>query len=265
MAECEQVRDLLWDYADGTLDTAARQSLEEHLKNCPRCRAELEEIRALRAALHSLDESPPKNLHAEIMRAVANERAKRRKTARLVDLFARRPYATVAAAAALFIVIAGGSVWAFVARGAKTGDLMRALSSSVAAQESNLAQDAEGEDTGGSVEMAEEKDEIETQLVPNKNAGSGETASVLIPDIALDGAWRFIIVCQSPAAPKVLSDTTPAEADGYLLYTVSPDLRSAIESDLSGLGVVYSAYDTADGGAPIDETADAGLVIVPKE
>ena len=60
-------------FADGELDAAEARAVEAHLATCADCRAELAQIRALKAALHDLDfsEVAPDGLAAGIQQRVA--------------------------------------------------------------------------------------------------------------------------------------------------------------------------------------------------
>lgn len=53
---CEQIRELLSPFVDGALDSAEAEEVEDHLRDCPSCRAERDRLislhAALRAALH---------------------------------------------------------------------------------------------------------------------------------------------------------------------------------------------------------------------
>jgi anti-sigma factor RsiW len=50
---CRRYQPWLVDHADGVLDAAHRQPLEQHLACCPDCRADLEALRALPAVLQT--------------------------------------------------------------------------------------------------------------------------------------------------------------------------------------------------------------------
>src|SRR6516165_9868034 len=60
---CEQVQNLLGQFHDGELETAARLDVEIHLGNCRACAAELGAIAELAEAARTLSEpEPPANL-----------------------------------------------------------------------------------------------------------------------------------------------------------------------------------------------------------
>jgi hypothetical protein len=56
---CSGTRALASEYMDGRLGREERTRVEEHLAACPRCRAELESLRATVALLHGLPEVAP--------------------------------------------------------------------------------------------------------------------------------------------------------------------------------------------------------------
>lgn len=58
---CSLARSLLDDYADRELDDSTKSTLEEHLKVCPACQAEYDELISLTSALSGLarPEPPP--------------------------------------------------------------------------------------------------------------------------------------------------------------------------------------------------------------
>lgn len=53
MSECQQ-SEKVSTYHDGEMPADSRQEMERHLEQCPRCRAELEELRELSASLGAL-------------------------------------------------------------------------------------------------------------------------------------------------------------------------------------------------------------------
>ncbi len=73
--ECQKLRDRLPEYADGSLVGTARARLERHLDQCPRCAAELEDLRTVLRALRSVaPDEVPDNLLPRLRRAL-RERA----------------------------------------------------------------------------------------------------------------------------------------------------------------------------------------------
>ncbi len=66
-------------YADGELDEAGARAVETHLETCAECRASLNDIRTLKAAMKRIDwsEAAPAGLADHIRRRVAADRARR--------------------------------------------------------------------------------------------------------------------------------------------------------------------------------------------
>ncbi|MCD6532044.1 zf-HC2 domain-containing protein [bacterium] len=52
---CEEIKPYLAGYLDGELDQKTRQMVEEHIKECPQCAAELEEMRKIREVLGKME------------------------------------------------------------------------------------------------------------------------------------------------------------------------------------------------------------------
>ncbi|HZE12463.1 MAG TPA: zf-HC2 domain-containing protein, partial [Chthoniobacterales bacterium] len=88
---CDDLRPLLVAYHDSELDAAGVVQMEEHLRNCERCRAVLENVRALTQAVKPVYFSAPAELRENIVAAIAETepsakvvRAPRRSTAWLL-------------------------------------------------------------------------------------------------------------------------------------------------------------------------------------
>lgn len=96
------VRDLLPDLVNDRLDAPARQSVEAHVAGCADCRAELALLRDLRGSLRF---TPSLDLEA-INAAIPAYKAK-----------ARRSWVGWRAAAAITVLVAGGSSIALIGRG----------------------------------------------------------------------------------------------------------------------------------------------------
>ena len=69
---CEQISPILSAYLDGELSRAERESVEWHLKECERCRGELERVRLLTLQVEEIQ--PPLSLRQRIMARVEKEK-----------------------------------------------------------------------------------------------------------------------------------------------------------------------------------------------
>lgn len=71
MISCSQAVRQLWEFLDGSVDTADHQAIEEHLRFCRRCCGELEFAEELRRFLrsHAAAEIPP-DVHARLLATV---------------------------------------------------------------------------------------------------------------------------------------------------------------------------------------------------
>jgi anti-sigma factor RsiW len=111
-------------------DTAGEQELDQHLSSCAQCRAEIAELRVLRARLRELGGRPaPANLAGRTMSALRLDQFRRRRRVplRRTALYLRRAVAAGVAAAA----IAGAG--AYLARSRPGGGSSQtAVSASVA-------------------------------------------------------------------------------------------------------------------------------------
>lgn len=70
--ECERLRERLPEYAEGKLTGRARARMERHLAECPRCAAELADLRAVLDAVRAVSpEEAPAELVSRVREAVA--------------------------------------------------------------------------------------------------------------------------------------------------------------------------------------------------
>jgi anti-sigma-K factor RskA len=72
----DNLKGLLNDFVDGTLDTSARQRVGRHLESCDACREEVAALRSLTADLRALPKemTPPADLWLEIARQTGQTR-----------------------------------------------------------------------------------------------------------------------------------------------------------------------------------------------
>jgi anti-sigma factor RsiW len=107
--ESEEIHDLTAAYALDALDEGDARRYEEHLRECPRCREELQELSEVASALAYATPapSPPPALRERILEEV------RRNGSKVVPLRARRTFfATAGVAAVAACVAIGLGFWA---------------------------------------------------------------------------------------------------------------------------------------------------------
>ena len=61
--EHKKIKELISSYIDGELDAAQRKAVEEHLKECPECRKEFEEMDKFEEVMNKMEfKKPPKEM-----------------------------------------------------------------------------------------------------------------------------------------------------------------------------------------------------------
>lgn len=91
--DCTQVRNMLSDYQDGTLDAAAAAALTVHLRGCGECAGCADSLLAVREALRSLPPDPaPPELLARVRAAVEAEGREARAGSAPGGAMATRPF-----------------------------------------------------------------------------------------------------------------------------------------------------------------------------
>ncbi len=79
IVDCKTTSQRLSAYLDGELPQAGAAAVEEHLRGCPRCAAELAALRGLSHTLEGLEGAAvPSGFAARVRRAAGAERASRR-------------------------------------------------------------------------------------------------------------------------------------------------------------------------------------------
>lgn len=118
---CEAIKDRLPDVAAGTLPQAEEASIQAHLLSCADCRAELELVRGLRAALEN-ESAVPSGLEGRIQALVREERGEAQEESvgpRTLDIGAqgaephrrRAPAWALSAAAVVVLALGTGIIW----------------------------------------------------------------------------------------------------------------------------------------------------------
>jgi len=114
--DCDEIRDVLPEWALGALDTEEGEKVREHLSACPDCAEEEEALRALLAARPE----PPTGLEARIQARVREEMRRSevveppRAEAEVFPLVRRRRWApawALSAAAVVILSLGIGVIW----------------------------------------------------------------------------------------------------------------------------------------------------------
>lgn len=111
--QCHKVNDLLSAYVDGMLDPSIRKKVDLHFGQCPDCRAEFDEFKAVLNLLHELPQlDPPASFRRDLRVRLEQVAGFRRPAGRLHGLVSRGRWPAVAAAAASFLLVIGiAAVW----------------------------------------------------------------------------------------------------------------------------------------------------------
>jgi len=110
---CEESKELLVAYFEGLLEDSEQQAVEEHLKDCSACQAELQELKGLHDRLVTNGKAVAQsNLEKDVMNQLIREQNVRLKAAsRATDALKirrtimRSPVIKIAAAAVIIIAV----------------------------------------------------------------------------------------------------------------------------------------------------------------
>ncbi len=115
MHDCRDMEQLLAAYADGELNKAEAERVEQHMANCQHCAALLDDYLALNEALASCAVKAPEGFADRVMDAVEKEKTATPKVVgRGVRLGRIAPFVGVAAAAVICISVVSTSLVRFV-------------------------------------------------------------------------------------------------------------------------------------------------------
>lgn len=100
--KCDLPRELLSGYLDGELDRAQKEEVEQHLRECEKCRNELMELERLDQQVRTLEvEEPSREFFFQLNRRIMQQVKKKPKS----ELFRLSPILVPVAAAALVLII----------------------------------------------------------------------------------------------------------------------------------------------------------------
>ena len=110
---CTECKEILVEYIEGLLDESRKQQVAEHLKNCPNCRAEVQQLTNLHDRLVNNGKNAGRsNLENKVMDRIVREQNVRLKAAnkagaalKLRRTFMKSPFTKIAAAAIIIIAI----------------------------------------------------------------------------------------------------------------------------------------------------------------
>jgi len=184
---CVAVRELLFEYAEDTLDELTANHVGAHIASCDACRQELDEVHAILNSIGKCKEEPPCKLYESVMEKIAvtaQDPVIIKKKRRFI------PYGTFAAACAAVTVLVAGRHVIFNAPDAKidggdmavvdiADDTSKALERSVPSNESTadiaVADVHHGESILYSEHSFEDADEYITTTTPSVSTASPKT------------------------------------------------------------------------------------------
>ena len=110
---CTECKELLVEYIEGLLDESQKQQVAEHLKDCPNCRAEVQQLTTLHDRLIKNGKNATQsNLEDQVMDLIVREQNVRLKAAskagtalKLRSIIMKSPVVKIAAAAVIIIAV----------------------------------------------------------------------------------------------------------------------------------------------------------------
>ncbi|MFZ5650105.1 MAG: anti-sigma factor family protein [Bacillota bacterium] len=111
--QCHEIQESLSAYLDGMLDPSVTDSVDRHLKRCPVCRSEAEDLKMIVRLVRELPEvEPPAGFRTELRAKLDRVPAPAGK-AGLIQKISRGRWAGIVALAASFLLVVGtaASVW----------------------------------------------------------------------------------------------------------------------------------------------------------
>jgi len=140
--KCEKITNKLGAYLDDELDEQIRRQVEEHLRQCPACTAELQELRHLSRYLDMVPEPEMRESFADDICEKASEQ--RRLTGKIVPFALLRDLTRLPNAAAAMAAIAlGVLLGALMSHSVTTVDAARQASYSLATEQTRQESDME--------------------------------------------------------------------------------------------------------------------------
>lgn len=115
MKDCKQIEELLEAYADGELNETQKAYVEQHVANCPQCKAVLDEYLALNAVIADCTMQAPEGFTERVAAAIKQEKAAAAKPqGKGVRLGRIAPLIGIGVAAMLCLSVASSTLVKFV-------------------------------------------------------------------------------------------------------------------------------------------------------
>lgn len=241
MHDCRDMEQLLAAYADGELNKAEAERVEQHVANCPHCAALLDDYLALNQALASCAVTAPEGFADRVMDAVEKEKTAAPKTVgRGVRLGRIAPFVGVAAAAVICISVVSTSLVRFVI---KNLDDFEAVAPEEAETDLAIETDANNSTGGGlgtqgasTIQPETAYEEIITEAIPPAENEPTAPEPTNPEDTARDDAWEGIETEEESARDESAEDsaeqttTVAAGMTGEAIQTVPETAAPAPET-----------------------------------
>lgn len=272
---CRDVRDVLFDYLDGTLDNRIASSVEAHLATCQTCRTELEQCRASLALLASAKVEPPADFTARVMARIAAESSEAGKETESSSKVLRprriltRRIGTYVAAAALVAVMAVG--WRVLPAFMSKSDTATQEHDTLTAAENSsgsIANDTAEETLSGfGISESPESDEgIMMFTVPRSEEAEDATGeavpkSGILPENDGTAPSSDKMFALAPSADQLIEQYAPdflgKAQQAALIHTDAPiENRPAATQSVQGDGFAAFLIEDADEIAQAEKLAD---------
>ncbi len=265
---CEECRSLLFDYVTDNLSEQDKSEVLLHIKSCPECEKELEEIKEiLGAAAEITDVEVPDELKAAVsaeISAVASEMAKKRTS---IYKYAVSTFVPIAACAALAIGIFSGG---FYDRITESENM---LSTGIdTAAEGNIQEEDITQNDNVSKETEEEKITENNIDIPDNSRVNNETSR---SGSALPKSETAVNEPETNTdAAEVETDGEPSASGGGGLANVKNETENAVEESqplmmaregeetAENAGIAVASEYTAEAAAEDKEDIPVTCVVV---
>lgn len=267
MTSCADVRENIGAYADNELDIIERQAFEEHIKNCPSCKEELEDmLRIIRICNNMPQQELPAGFKAELHEKLAAVSVRQEK----IHVVSNKPKKIVFArtiasiAAGMLLIFLGGSIVRF---GLLSGGFSAKSSESPQmSAETPAPATAEADENGIAYSLSEDSDTAGIQSAEPAADSAGGSASMDY------GIMESEMPMEAPATSFTVNRSQAMEAryDGSYAETNSETVSSKnstitiMAQDIEGASEMLATLASQNNGlVQAGDGADNGLEVSP--